>query len=107
MAFLGLPGVSDARSLKDLISDKKWKSLASYTSQKSALALEMCIGVEMTELPFHGPIVLHGPTETVLASVGAVVAVRIREENGKASIDLDVSSKSFDQRMRQVIERCI
>lgn len=102
---------AEATSMKDF-----WQSRPEgprFTSAKSSLALEMCLGMEMSELA-GAPNVLHGERETVLTSIAGayqsipVVGVRILEQGTSRQLVVGALQKAgWTNKISAAVQRCM
>jgi hypothetical protein len=102
-----IPNAALADSIKDY-----WAKAAPgehFQSAKSSLALERCIGMEMSEIGL--PIVIHGEGETILTAVviayitNPTAGVRIVEK--QTSREVIVAARGQKEHMADVVRTCV
>ena len=104
-----IPTPAHSDSIKDF-----WAQTAvaeHLQSAKSSLALELCIGMEMSE-QVGAPNVLHGEAETVLTSIAGVyqnypiAGARIIDHGSSREIAI-AARKGTEKRMDEAVRACV
>ena len=102
-AMLILPSAATADSIKEF-----WAKTADrehFQTAKSSLALEMCIGMEMSDW-LGPPGVLHGEGQTIITVPGPIGGARILDHG--TSREVIVGAKpAWKGRMADAVRRCI
>jgi len=101
-----IPTPAHSDSIKDF-----WAQTAvaeHLQSAKSSLALELCIGMEMSE-QVGAPNVLHGEGDTVLTSIAGVYPIagaRIVDRGASREVAI-AARKGTEKRMDEAVRACV
>ena len=100
---------ASAQSLRDFWSHRAPDAI--YSSNKSAQALEMCVGLELTE--YGSVVVLHGEGVTLVSAhslVDTLIGVRITDRGQKRELALAARGSigsAWLKRGTRIIKNCV
>lgn len=106
LASISLSTEASARSLKELLEEEELR--ATFTSARSLDAIEMCIGIELSEIWPSLPKVLRGENELLIATdtpQTVVFAYRVTEKDGVRRIEV-YSPAGWQKRTLAVADAC-